>query len=81
MPVVISDEMVQKTGLSERTLLVEIACRLFEAGRLFLPDAARMVGLTRSEMEAELIVRGIAIFRPTIEEVQRDLETLKRLDD
>ena len=54
MPVVIPDEVLQETGLSEREALMEIACRLFDIGKLPLWPAAKLAGLTRSEIEAEL---------------------------
>ena len=34
MPVVISDETLKQAGLTEREAVVEIACRLFDAGKL-----------------------------------------------
>ncbi|HKI36001.1 MAG TPA: UPF0175 family protein [Gemmataceae bacterium] len=79
MPVVIPDEVLQQAGLSEREALIEIACRLFDAGKLYLPDAAKLAALTRVEMESELIKRNIPIYRPTAEDLREDLETLKRL--
>ena len=36
MPVVISDETLRDAGLTEQDALVEIACRLFGAGKLSL---------------------------------------------
>jgi predicted HTH domain antitoxin len=78
MPIVIPDEVLQQAGLSEREALIEIACRLFEAGKLQLPDASKLTSLTRTEMEAELLKRKIPIYRPTAEELMSDLETLKR---
>ena len=36
MPVVISDETLRAAGLSEREAAVEIACHLFDAGKLCL---------------------------------------------
>jgi predicted HTH domain antitoxin len=79
MPVVIPDEVLQQAGLSEREALIEIACRLFDLEKLYLPDAARLAGLTRVEMEGELMKRKIPIYRPTVEDLMSDLETLKRL--
>ena len=79
MPLTISDETLQQAGLTEREALVEFACRLFDAGKLHLWPAAKMVGITRTEMEVELMQRNIPIYRPTIEDINHDVETLKKL--
>ncbi len=79
MPVVIPDEILQLDGLSEREALIEIACRLFDANVIHLPTAGKMAGLTRVEMQTELIKRKIPIHRPTGEDLMEDLETLKQL--
>ena len=47
MPVVIPDETLQQAGLTEREALVEIACRLFDAGKLPLWPAAKLAGMSR----------------------------------
>lgn len=79
MPLTIPDEVLAEAQLTVRSAAVEIACRLFDAGRLTLWQAARWVGLSRTEFESELLDRRIPIYRPTIEEVKSDLEALERL--
>ncbi len=79
MPVIIPDETIREAGLSEHEALVEIACHLFDTGKLALPSAARLAGLARTAFEQELRGRRIAIYRPTLEDVQDDLDALKRL--
>ncbi len=79
MPVIIPDEVLEKAGLTEREALIEIACRLFDIGKLHLWPAAQLAGLTRVEMESELRKRNIAIYRPTVDDLRNDLATLKRL--
>jgi len=59
MPVVIPDETLKQAGLSEKEALIEIACRLFDAGKLHLNQAARLAGITRYELESELMSREI----------------------
>jgi predicted HTH domain antitoxin len=51
MPVVISDETLRDAGLTEQEALVEIACRLFAAGRLALWPAAKLAGVDRVAFE------------------------------
>jgi predicted HTH domain antitoxin len=77
----IPDNLLQQAGFAdEREALVEFACRLFDAGRLPLWPAAQLAGLTRSQFEQELRHRGIAIYRPTIEEFEEDLRTIRKLE-
>ena len=79
MPVVISDETLREAGLSEREAAVEIACRLFDAGKLALWPAAKLAGLRRSEFEQELRARQIPVYRPTVQDLADDLAALERL--
>ena len=52
---------------SERAARIEIACRLFGAGKLQLWPAAKLAGLSRAGMEDALGERGIPIYRVTPE--------------
>jgi predicted HTH domain antitoxin len=76
----IPDEVVRESGLTEQELLVEIACRLFDADKLHLSAASRLAGLSRVEFEEALRTRKIPIYRPTIEDLMQDLETIKHLE-
>ena len=78
MPMTIPDDVLELTGLSEEEVRLEVACRLFDIGRLTLGAGIRWTGLTRSEFEDALLQRGIAIYRPTVEDFERDLEALRR---
>jgi predicted HTH domain antitoxin len=79
MPVVISDEVLEKAGLTEQEARVELACRLFDIGKLALWPAARLAGMSRVEFEGALASREISICRPTLEDLEKDVATLKRL--
>jgi predicted HTH domain antitoxin len=79
MPVTIPDETLEQAGLTEREALIEIACRLFDVGKLHLWPAAKLAELSRTEFETELLHRGIPIYRPTVEDLNEDLENIKRL--
>lgn len=79
MPLTIPDEILAEAQLTERAAQIEIACRLFDAGRLTLWQAARWVGLSRTAFESELLDRKIPIYRLTAEELESDVETLRRL--
>lgn len=78
MPVVIPDEMLQQAGLSEREALIEIACHLFDKGKLHLWPAAQLAGMARDEFSAELVKRGIAPYRIDEEHVRHELEYAKQ---
>jgi predicted HTH domain antitoxin len=79
MALTISDDVLRQARLSEREARVEIACHLFDIGKLELWPAAELAGLTRVEMEGELRGRGIAIYCPTVQELRADVESLKWL--
>ncbi len=81
MPLVITDDQLAELKMDARGARIEIACRLFDAEQLSLPAAARFADLSRAAMEGELRRRRIAIYRPTIEDVQQDLDVLENLPD
>ena len=80
MPLMISDELLQESGMDAEQARLEIACRLFETGRLSLWTAAKWAELRRAELEGELLERRIPLYHPTPEEVNDDLQALDRLD-
>ncbi len=63
MPVLLDDELLADAGLSEREARIEIACRLYDAGRLTMPQATRWARLTRTEFEAALLERELPLIR------------------
>ena len=79
MPLTLSDEVLKQAGMTAEEARVEIACRLFDAGKLALWPAAQLAQLSRNELEEELHRRRIPIYRPTVEDFRADLETLDRL--
>lgn len=79
MPLVIPDETLRAAGMNEREARVEIACRLFDAGKLAIGHAARLAGLSEAEIEAEFELRGIPRYRYTEEMLEHDVEVLKKL--
>lgn len=61
MSLTIPDEVLTESGLDERSARIEIACRLFAAGKLSSPAAARWTELTRTEFESELLSRDLPL--------------------
>ena len=79
MPLLISDEALEEAGLSPQEAIIEFACRLFDLGRLDLWPAAKLAGLSRVDFEDELFDRGIAIYRPTLEDLEMEMAAMERL--
>lgn len=75
----IPDHVLQEAGLTANEALVELACSLFNSQRLSLWSAAQLAGLSRTEFEGELLKRKIPIYRPSVDDFQQDLHTLRRL--
>ena len=63
MPVTLSDELLSEAGLSEPDAKLEIACRLYDAGKLSMPQATRWAGITRVEFENALLERNLPLIR------------------
>jgi predicted HTH domain antitoxin len=73
MPVVIPDETLREAGLIEReAVVVEIASRLYDAGKLALWPAAKLAEMSRVEFEQELVDRKIPVYRPTLQDLADD---------
>lgn len=81
MPLLISDEQLKQAGLTEDAARLELACRLFDANRLTLHQAASWVGLERIEMESALLSRGISVYRYTEDDLRSDLATMKQFNE
>jgi predicted HTH domain antitoxin len=79
MPLTIDDDLLTAAGLSADQARVEIACHLFEGGRLALWPAAKWAGLSRLDFEAELRRRGIPLYRPTWKQIESELRGMEGL--
>jgi predicted HTH domain antitoxin len=72
----IPDDVLRAAGLTEQDAVIELACRLFQAGRLTLWQAARLSNLDRNGIEDALLDRRIPLYRPSLQDLQDDLRTL-----
>lgn len=79
MPLLISDEQLKQAGLTEQDARLELACRLFDANRLTLHQAATWVGLDRVSMESELLSQGISVYRFHDEDAAIELAAARRI--
>jgi predicted HTH domain antitoxin len=78
MSVVVPEEIVRATGLSEAELQLEIALWLFEKERLTLGQASRLAGMSQLDFQRQLAQRGISLHYG-VAEFEEDLRTLAEL--
>jgi predicted HTH domain antitoxin len=78
MPLLLTDEQLAQAGLTEADVKLELACRLFAAGKIPFPTASKLAGVTRTELENALIERDLPIVRLTLEGVQSDLDDFEK---
>jgi hypothetical protein len=80
MPLVIPDETLQLAGMDEREAKIEIACRLFDAGKLTIGHAARLADLSVAEFEQQLAC-GVCLVTGTPKTCLRIMWKLSRNSD
>jgi len=79
MPVTIPDQLLAEAGLSERDAKLEIACRLYDAGKLTMPQATRFAEIRRVDFEAALRERGLPLLRLDERYWAQEVQGLERL--
>jgi len=75
MSLIISDDIVRASGLSEHELFLEIVLMLFRQDKISLGKASELIGLHRMQFQKLLADRGICVHYD-IAEFQEDLNTL-----
>jgi predicted HTH domain antitoxin len=78
MSVLIPDEVLQASRLSERELKAEIAVMLFEKEKLTLGQASRLAAMDRLEFQHLLASRRIPVHYD-VADFEQDIETLREL--
>ena len=76
MPVVIPGEVREHTGLSDRELLIEIACRLYDAQLIPKGVCTRLTGMTHDEFNEQLALRNLPIIRLDDDDIRQEFESL-----
>ncbi len=76
MSLVISDDLVRASGLSECELFLEIVLMLFRQDKISLGKASELMGMHRMQFQKLLDDRGICIHYD-VAEFQEDLKTLQ----
>ncbi len=79
MTLTIPDSTLKSAGMTERDMQIEIACRLYEGGKLPLGPAVQLSGLNRTGFEEALIERGIVVYPYTVDALASDLRNLESL--
>jgi predicted HTH domain antitoxin len=78
MSVVITDEVLQASRMSDDELKQEIAVLLFQKEKLTLGQASSLAGMTQLQFQQLLASRQIPIHYD-VKEFEQDLETLRGL--
>jgi predicted HTH domain antitoxin len=73
----ISDDIIQASGLSENELLSEIVLMLFQQNKISLGKASELLGLHRMQLQKILADRGICVHYD-IAEFEEDMKTLQK---
>ncbi len=79
MSLLLSDDLVQASGLSEQELLLEIVLMLFRQDKISLGKASEIVGWHRQQFQDLLADRNLYIHYD-VAEFQEDLRTLQDMD-
>ena len=79
MSVVIADEILEASQLTQAEFLQEIALHLFQLGRLPLGMAAQVAEMEPQAFRALLKDRQIPLYRYDVEDFETDLQTLGNL--
>ncbi len=78
MSLLISDQLVQASGLSEAELLQELILMLFEHEKITLGSASRFLGITQLEFQALLREKNLCIHYD-LKELHEDVKNLQEL--
>ena len=78
MPVTLPDELLTEAGLSETDAKLEIACRLYDAGKLTMPQATHWAGITRVEFENALLERDLPLIRADARYLAQESDGLQK---
>lgn len=78
MSLILPEDILQATGMSEEELLQEIAILLFQKDKLTLARASRLAGLSRLQFQHLLASRQIPVHYEE-SDLDEDLRSLKEV--
>ena len=79
MSVVISDQVLQSSRMSEGELKQEIAVLLFQKEKLTLAQASQLAGMQRIQFQHLLASRDVTVHYD-VADFEKDLETIRKLE-
>ncbi len=79
MSLVIPDELVQASGLSEAELLQELVLLMFQREKITLGKASRVLGLTQLNFQKLLASRNLYVHYD-VEDLHEDVKNLQELE-
>ncbi len=74
----IPDNVLQKAGISSQEALLELACRLFDTGRLSLSDSAKLAGMSAQQFEGFLTTKGIPMHLFNEANLKDDVQSIEK---
>lgn len=80
MNVIIPDEIVRTTGMSEAELKLEIAVMLYQKDKLTLGSASHLADMNQLNFQQLLASRNICVHYD-VEDFQADLKTLAEIGE
>jgi predicted HTH domain antitoxin len=75
----VPEDVLRQIGATDREVLIEIACRLYETQTLPFDRAARFAGTDLNVFADACAARKIPVYWYTAEHLRSDLETLDRM--
>jgi len=81
MSIHIPEDILQQAGISEGEALIELACHLFDTGKLSLFFAAKLARLSPADFEDLLLERRIAVYRYAEDDLKSDLRTMEGAEE
>ena len=78
MSLVISDEIVKASGISETELLLEIIIMLFKQKKISIGKASHLAGMHLLQFQHELARRQIPVHYD-VEDFEADIKTLREM--
>lgn len=78
MSIVISEDILHATHMTEAEFLQEVALSLYQKGKLSLGKASQLAGMGRIQFQMLLASRQIPL-NYGVEDFEADLNTLRRL--
>lgn len=78
MSLIISDDIIKASGLSERDFFIEIVLMLFQQDKISLGKASELLGMHRMQFQKLLADRDLYVHYD-IAEFQEDLKSLQEM--